>query len=164
MFWRALTAVSLTIMPVLTQAQTGADSVAIVEAAARWYASQVPANSRVGFVLPRAPRSGPAPTPGQFEAAQHGARVLRATLIPYDSLTAKLCDRKKTGDCGPGKFDFGVEVHVIRITGNASEVSVIQSTTGPGPRLRHGVREWTILIVRSGDGWAFDRILGTSAS
>jgi hypothetical protein len=124
MFWRALTAISLTIIPVLTQAQTGADSVAIVEAAARWYASQVPANSRVGFVLPRGPRSGPAPTPGQFEAAQHGARVLRATLIPFDSLTAKLCDRKNPGDCGPGKFDSGVEVHVIRITGNASEVYV----------------------------------------
>ena len=165
MFWRALTAASLIVIPGLAQAQTGADSVVIhVEATARWYASQVPANSRVGFVLPRGPRSGPAPTPGQIEAAQHGARVLRATLIPFDSLTRKLCDRKHTGDCGPGKFDLGVEVHVIRITGNASEVSVIQSTTGPGPRLRHGIRGWTILVVRSGDGWAFDQILSTSVS
>jgi hypothetical protein len=164
MFWRALTMVGLTVMPVLGQAQSGADSLAIVEAAARWYASQVPTNSRVGVLLPRGPRSRAAPTAGQLKAAQQAARVLGATVIPFDSLSAKLCDRKKPGDCGPGKFDLIVDVHVNKITENASEVSVIQSTTGPGPRLRHGGRGWTVLVVRSADGWAFNQILNTSVS
>lgn len=164
MFWRALTMVGLTVVPVLGQSQSNADSVAIVEAAARWYASHVSTNSQVGFLLPRAPRSGPTPTAGQLAAAQQGARVLRATLIPFDSLSAKLCDRRQPGDCRPGKFDLVVEVRVSAITGNASEVSVIQLTTGPGPRLRRGWRAWTLLVIRTGNGWAFDRILDTSVS
>lgn len=160
MFWRTLLMVGLTIIPVLGQAQTRADSVAIVEAAARWYAPQVPTSSRVGFLLPRGRQSGPAPTAGQLEAAQQGARVLRAALLPFDSLSAKLCDRKKPGDCGPGKYHLAVEIRVSTVTGNASEVLVTQwTTTGPGPRLRHTVRGWKVLIVRSGDGWAFNRIL-----
>lgn len=165
MFWRALMMVGLTVMPVLGQAQAGADSVAIVEAAARWYASRLPTNSRVGFLLPGGPRSGPAPTAVQLEAAQQGARILRATLMPFDSVSAKLCDRRKLGDCGPGKFDQIVEVRVSTVTGNASEVFVTQrTTTGGGPRLRHAVRGWKVLVVRSGDAWAFSRILNMSMS
>lgn len=170
MSWRVLMIVGLTVMPALGQAQTGTDSVAIVEAAARWYASQAPNSSapssaRVGFLRPRRPRSDPTPTAGQMEAAQQGARVLRATLIPIDSLNAYLCDRSKTGDCGPGKFDLVVDVRVTKITGNASEVSVIQWTNlGPGLRQRSASIGWTVLFVRSGDAWVFNRLLGMDAS
>ena len=164
MFWRALMLVGLTIMPVLGQAQTGTDSVAIVEAAARWYASRVSMSSRVGFFLPRGPRSGPAPTAVQLEAAEQGARILRATLMPFDSLSAKLCDRKKPGDCGPGKFGVIVDVRVTKIAGNASEVSVDQWTAGPGPRVRYTSLGWMVLFIRSGDTWVFNQILTINES
>lgn len=165
MYRRALMVVGLIVVPVLGQAQTGADSVAIVEAAARWYASQAPTSSRVvGFLLPGRHPTDPALTPSQIEAAQHGARILGATLIPYESF-AKLCNRKKPGDCGPGKFDLLVGVRVYQVTGNASEVFIDQYTNGePGPRRRDSVLGYDVLFVRSGDGWAFDRILRMSAS
>jgi hypothetical protein len=171
MSWRVLMMVGLTVTPVLGQAQTRADSVAIVEAAARWYASQAPhslasSSSRVGFLRPRRPRSDPIPTAGEAEAAQHGAQVLRAALIPIDSLVAYLCDRSKPADCGPGKFDLVVDVRVTKITGNTGEVSVMQWTTdGPGlPGQRTASLGWIVRFVRSSNGWAFNQVLMTSMS
>lgn len=164
MFCRLLMMVGLVVMPVLGQAQTGADSVAIVEAAARWYASRAPSSSRVGYLLPRRPRSDSTPTAGELEAAQRGAGVLHAALMPMDSLNPYICDRSKPGSCGPGKFDLIVEVRVFSITGNASEVFVSQWTAGRSPRSRTAYVGWTVLFVRTGDGWSFNRILATDVS
>jgi hypothetical protein len=142
---------------------SGADSVAIVEAAARWYASRAPSSSRVGFLLPRRSPSDPTPTAGQLEGAHHGAEILHATLMPIDSMVAYLCG-SKPGGCGPGKFDLIVDVRVFKITGNASQVWVDQVTPGPGPRLRTSHLGWLLLFVRTGDEWAFNRILEMAAS
>jgi hypothetical protein len=158
--------VGLTVTPVLGQAQTGADSVPIVEAAARWYASRAPNSSRVAFILPRGPRSDPAPTARQLEAAQRAAEVLHATLIPLDSQIVYLCDRNKPESCGPGQFDLIVNIRVLSITGNASEVLVSQLTPGLGSsgRSRTSSVGWQVLFVRTGDRWVFNRILVEAAS
>jgi hypothetical protein len=160
MSWRVLMMVGLTAMPVLGQTQTGTDTVAIVEAAARWYASRAPSTSRVGFLLPGGPQTKLKPTAGELEAAQHGARVLHATLMPVDSIRAYICEHKNPASCGQGKFDLIVDVRVLKITGNASEVRVAQWTDeGPGRRQRSVQVGWTVLFIRSRDGWAFNQIL-----
>lgn len=163
---RLLMVFGLIVIPVLGRAQTSADTVAITEAATRWYASQTPTSSRVvAFLLPGRHPTGPALTPTQIEAAQQGARILGATLIPYDGYWKKICDRKKPEDCGPGKFDLIVDVRVNRITGNTSEVFVNQhSAAGPGPRLSDSMVGWILLFVHSDHGWAFSRIIGMDAT
>jgi hypothetical protein len=166
MFWRALMMAGLTGVPVIGKAQTGADSVAIVEAAARWYVSHMPAASHVGVVVRGGAGSTATPTPRQREAAQRGARLLHATLLPFDSSrSVKLCDRHNAGGCGVGALDLVVDISVSTITGNTGEVLVMQRTNeGPSPRLQNAVHGWNLLFVRSGDGWAFNRVLSENGS